>query len=160
LQQRIRRVFLQPQRFYTYDEAAAVLDWLVEEVEVGAEEGKLEPDRTPEVWRIEWGAGGVRGGVWEQADVEAALAAELAEALPELLRLRKMEVVALERVAAREAKTVHSVVSAELLDFVSANAEWLSEAVPPHPAQGHPLPASGARGFVVRRRVREDGRRP
>src|SRR5436309_8060527 len=111
---RIRRLFLQPQRLYTYDEAAAILDWPVEEVEGWAEVGELEPDRTPEGWRIEWGElVSFAMGFWEQTDVEAALGAELAEALPELLRLRNlevripaMEVVALERVAAREAKTV------------------------------------------------------
>src|SRR5947209_5726327 len=58
-------------------------------------------------------------------------------AKPELLRLRNlkvripaMEVVALERVAARKAKMVDTVLSRELLDFVSASAEWLSAEVP------------------------------
>ncbi len=48
-------------------------------------------------------------GFWEQTDIEAALGIELAEALPELLmlsdlevRIPHMEVVALEKLAARD----------------------------------------------------------
>jgi hypothetical protein len=41
-----------------------------------------------------------------------------------------MEVVALERVAARDGKSVDTVLARELLDFVSANAPWLEREVP------------------------------
>ena len=41
-----------------------------------------------------------------------------------------MEVVALERVAARDGKSVGTVLSRELLDFVSANSPWLETQVP------------------------------
>jgi len=134
---RIRQLFLHPKPVYTFDEAAAILDWPIEEVEGWVEAGELEPDRTPEGWRIEWAElVSFAMGFWEQSDVEEALGADVAEALPELLRLRDlevripaMEVVALERVAAREGKTVDAVLSRELLDFVSANAEWLSAEV-------------------------------
>jgi hypothetical protein len=50
-------------------------------------------------------------GFWEQADIEAALGAELAEALPDLLmlsdlevRIPRLEVLALEKLAARDGK--------------------------------------------------------
>jgi len=57
--------------------------------------------------------------------------------IPELVRLTelevripRMEVVALERVAARDGKSVDAVLARELLDFVSANAPWLDREVP------------------------------
>jgi hypothetical protein len=70
---------------------------------------------------------------WSQEVVEEALGADVAEALPELLRLTdlevripRMEVVALERLAARDGKTVDTVLARELRDLVSVHAEWLS----------------------------------
>jgi hypothetical protein len=61
----------------------------------------------------------------------------VAEAIPELLRLTdlevgipRMEVVALEPVAARDGKGVDTVLARELLDFVSANSRWLKREVP------------------------------
>jgi hypothetical protein len=56
-------------------------------------------------------------GFWKQEEIEAALGAKLAAAIPELLRLcdlevriPRIEVVALERVAARDGKSVDAVV--------------------------------------------------
>jgi hypothetical protein len=73
---------------------------------------------------------------WTQAVVEAALGVDLAEAIPELVqstelnvRLPRMEVAALERVAAREGLTVDAVLASELLDFVSAEGAWLSQEI-------------------------------
>jgi hypothetical protein len=40
-----------------------------------------------------------------------------------------MEIVALERVAARDGKSVNTVLARELLDFVSAHSEWLGREV-------------------------------
>jgi hypothetical protein len=61
----------------------------------------------------------------------------LAEALPELLRLTdlevripRMEVVALERLAAAGGESVSEVLARELRDLVSVHAEWLSREVP------------------------------
>jgi len=58
----------------------------------------------------------------EQAEIEEALGAEVARAIPELLRLTdlevripKMEVVALERVAERDGKSIGTVLARELL---------------------------------------------
>lgn len=74
---------------------------------------------------------------WEQADIEAALGAEVAEALPELLRLanlevriHRMEVVALERLAARDGKSVDTVLARELRDLLSAQSDWLAREIP------------------------------
>ena len=74
---------------------------------------------------------------WEQADIEAALGAELAEALPELLqladlevRIPRMEVVALEKLAARDGKSVDTVLARELRDVMSAQSEWLAKEIP------------------------------
>ncbi|MEA2342612.1 MAG: hypothetical protein QOF63_781 [Thermoanaerobaculia bacterium] len=74
---------------------------------------------------------------WEQADIEAALGAELAEALPELLqladlevRIPRMEVVALEKIAARDGKSVDTVLGRELRDVMSAQSEWLAREIP------------------------------
>jgi hypothetical protein len=75
--------------------------------------------------------------LWSQEAVEAALGADLGEAIPELLRLTelevripRLEVVALERVAARDGRAVDAALARELLDFVSAEAEWLGGEIP------------------------------
>ena len=74
---------------------------------------------------------------WSQEAVEEALGADVADALPELLRLTdlevripRMQVVALERVAEKDSRSVDTVLARELRDFVSANSEWLSREVP------------------------------
>jgi hypothetical protein len=74
---------------------------------------------------------------WEQADIEAALGAEVADALPELLRLTdlqvripRMEVVALEKLAARDGKSVDTVLARELRDLMSAQSDWLAKEIP------------------------------
>jgi hypothetical protein len=57
--------------------------------------------------------------------------------MPELLllcdlevRIPRIELVALERLAARDGKSVDSVVASELRDLVSAQSEWRSRVVP------------------------------
>jgi hypothetical protein len=74
---------------------------------------------------------------WEQVDVEEALGAEVAEALPELLqladlevRIPRLEVVALEKLAARDGKSVDAVLARELRDLVSAQSAWLTKEIP------------------------------
>lgn len=73
---------------------------------------------------------------WSQEVVEAALGAEVADVLPELLqfaelevRIPRMQVVTLERLAAKRDESVSAVLARELRDLVSANAEWLSAEV-------------------------------
>jgi len=74
---------------------------------------------------------------WEQAEVEAALGAELADVLPELLRLDdlavripRMEIAALERIAIRDGRSVDAMLARELRDLVSAESDWLIAEVP------------------------------
>ena len=75
--------------------------------------------------------------LWSQEVVEEALGADVAEALPELLRLNapavripRLQLVAIERVAARDGHTASTVLARELRDFVSVHSEWLSQEVP------------------------------
>src|SRR5258708_13711 len=76
-------------------------------------------------------------GLWEQAEVEEALGAELAVAIPELLRLAdlkvripRLEVVALERLAEHDGRSVDTLLARHLLDLVSAHSAWLSQVIP------------------------------
>jgi hypothetical protein len=60
-----------------------------------------------------------------------------AQAIPELLRLAdlevripRLEILALERLAGRDGKSVDTVLARELLDVVSAHSEYLATAIP------------------------------
>jgi hypothetical protein len=75
--------------------------------------------------------------LWSQPAVEEALGPDVARVIPELLRLTelevrlpRLEVVALQRVASREGRAVDAVLASELLDFVSVHSEWLEREVP------------------------------
>jgi hypothetical protein len=134
----IRSRFLEPKPTYTIAEAANLLgmDW--REVRGWVEVGELEGVDTDAGLRVPWSELVSFGmDLWSQEVVEEALGADVAEAIPELLRLTdlevripRMEVVALERVAARDGKSVDTVLARELLDFVSANSRWLEREVP------------------------------
>ena len=133
----IRKLFLEPRPSYSLPAAAQILgmDW--RELRGWVEVGELEGEETTEGLRIPWAELlGFTMGFWEQEEVEAALGSEVARVIPELLRLAdlevripRMEVVALERVAARDGKSVDAVLARELLDFVSAHSEWLGREV-------------------------------
>ena len=69
--------------------------------------------------------------------IETALGADLADAIPELLRLAdlevripRLEILALESLAERDGKSVDSVLARELLDVVSAQSDYLATAIP------------------------------
>jgi hypothetical protein len=74
----------------------------------------------------------------EQADIEAALGADAAEALPELLRLADMEVriprlevVALQRLAARDGKASRPTRCWRAsCDLMSPQSHWLAKEIP------------------------------
>src|SRR5688500_8493583 len=89
----IRTLFLHPRPTYPIPEAATLLgiDW--REVRGWMESGELEGVDTDEGLVLPW-AELVSFGMdfWSQETVEAALGAELAEAIPELLRLTDLEV--------------------------------------------------------------------
>ena len=69
--------------------------------------------------------------------IAAALGADLADAIPELLsladlevRIPRLEILAMERLADRDGKSVDAVLARELLDVVSAHSEYLATAIP------------------------------
>lgn len=99
---------------------------------------------------------------WDQADVETALGADLADALPELLQLADLEVripllevVALERIAVRDGRSVDSVLARELRDLVSAQSDWLASR-----SLASPRPFRGRSDAVVIPRDRSHPQRP
>lgn len=134
----IRNLFLSPKATYAVSEAAAFLGMPVEDVlgwmEVGELEGVDGPDGDVLPWDelVSFGM-----DFWSQEVVEEALGKDVAAVIPELLRLTdlevripRMDVVALERVAARDGATVNALLAKELRDFVSVHSKWLSREVP------------------------------
>ncbi len=102
------------------------------------EVGELEGVDTTEGVKLSWGELADFGmGFWTQQTVEEALGADLADAIPELLRLADLEVrlphleiLALESLAERDGKSVDAVLARELLDVVSAHSDYLATAIP------------------------------
>jgi len=99
------------------------------------EVGELEGVDTPHGVILSWGELASFGmDFWPQEAptkaIAAALGADLADAIPELLRLAdlevripRLEILALERLADRDGKSVDAVLARELLDIVSAHSE-------------------------------------
>jgi hypothetical protein len=134
----LRTLFLHPKPTYAIGEAATLLEMDWRDLRGWMETGEVEGIETDDGLVLPW-AELVSFGMdfWSQEVVEEALGAELAEALPELLRLTelevripRMEVVALERLAALDGETVSAVLARELRDLVSVHSEWLSQEVP------------------------------
>ena len=134
----IRRVFLSPLPTYSVAEAAALLGMSIGEVREWMAAGELEGVETGGGLAVPWDELVSFGmDFWSQEAVEEALGSDMAEAIPELLRLadlsvriQRMQVVTLERLAASDGQTVSAVLARELRDLVSAHAEWLSVEVP------------------------------
>jgi hypothetical protein len=134
----IRTLFLHPKPTYAIGEAATLLgiDW--RDLREWVESGELEGIETEKGLVLPWAELVSLGmDLWSQEMVEEVLGAELATALPELLRLTELEVrlprmeaVALERLAANGSEPVSAVLARELRDLVSAHSDWLSEEVP------------------------------
>jgi excisionase family DNA binding protein len=135
---RIRTVFLHPKPTYTVAEAAALLGMTARDVREWMDSGELEGVESGEGLVLPWPElVSFAMDFWSQEAVEEALGADVTGALPALLRLTdfearipRMDVVALERVAALDGATVSDVLARELRDFVSAHLEWLSQEVP------------------------------
>jgi hypothetical protein len=132
---RIRELFLNPRTNYSPAEAADAVGMAVEEVWGAKAVGELEADESGDVPWAELVSFAM--DFWDQAEVEAALGAELANVLPELLqladlevRIPRLEVVALERIAVRDGRPVDAVLARELRDLVSAESHWLAEEIP------------------------------
>jgi len=134
----IRRLFLEPKPTYSIAEAAELLGMPMRDVHGWIEAGEIEPLETVEGVVLPWSEVVVFGmELWSQEAVEAALDEDLAQAIPELLRLTalevhipRLEVLTLERVAIRDGRSVDAVLAKELLDLVSANSEWLAGEIP------------------------------
>lgn len=165
--EQIRSLFLHPKPTYSPAETAALLGMHLREVRDWMAAGELEGVDGDGGVVLPWSELVSFGmDFWSQEAVEEALGPEVAGVLPELLRLAdlevripRMEVVTLERLAAREAASVSTVLARELRDLVSVHSEWLSREVPgfaaalawpewpvlsPRPAGGGPAgPAAG-----------------
>ena len=134
----IRDLFLHPRPTYTPAAAAQAIGMSVEDVEGWMEVGELEGDEAPSGVVLSWAElVSFAMGFWEQEEIEEALGADVADTIPELLRLcdldvriPRMEVAALEKLAARDGKSVDSVLAEELRDLVSAQSEWLASVIP------------------------------
>ena len=132
---RIRELFLNPCPNYSPAAAAEAVGMSVEEVWGANAVGELEADENGDVPWAELVSFAM--DFWEQVDIEAALGAELADALPELLqladlevRIPRIEVMTLEKLAARDGKSVDTVLARELRDVMSAESEWLAKEIP------------------------------
>jgi hypothetical protein len=128
----IRNLFLNPHATYTLPDAAAVLGTTIRDLNGWIDVGEIELVETERGRLIPWAeVVSFAMDFWSQAVVEEALGPDLAEAIPELLRLAdlevripRMQVVTLERLAALDGETVSAVLARELRDFVSVHAEW------------------------------------
>ena len=135
---KIRHLFLHPHSTYSPAEAAEAIGMSVADVRGWMEVGELEGIESHGAIVLPWEeVVSFAMDFWEQADIEAALGVEVAEALPELLRLvdlevriPRMEVVALEKLAARDGKSVDTVLARELRDLMSAQSDWLAREIP------------------------------
>lgn len=134
----IRRLFLEPKETYTVHEAAAILNMPLDDVRGWMEVGELEGVETPQGVMLSWGELASFGmDFWSQEAIESALGADLADAIPELLRLTdlevripRLEVLALEYLAHRDGKSVNAILARELLDVVSSHSEYLAMTIP------------------------------
>lgn len=134
----IRRLFLQPKQSYSLPAAARLFGMSAQELRGWVEAGEIEAVETNRGLVLPWEEVVFFGmDFWSQAVVEEALGADIAAAIPELVRLTelnvrlpRLEVAALERVASREGRSIDAVLASELLGFVSAEAAWLSGEIP------------------------------
>jgi len=131
----IRELFLRPRPIYSPAEAAEAVEMSFDDLWGSAALGELEADENGDVPWDELVSYAM--DFWEQAEVEAALGAELADVLPELLqlddlevRIPRLEIAALERIAVRDGRSVDAVLARELRDLVSAESHWLASEIP------------------------------
>jgi hypothetical protein len=134
----IRRLFLDPKDTYSDAEAAEILGIEPLKLKERMETGELEGVRTccgMTVSRKELISFAM--DYWPQETIEEALGDDLAKAIPKLLRLAavevrlpRFEVLALQRLAERDGKSVDTVLGLELLDLVSAESDFLAANIP------------------------------
>ncbi|HEV7427851.1 MAG TPA: hypothetical protein VGQ46_15955 [Thermoanaerobaculia bacterium] len=134
----IRHLFLDPKDTYTAAEAAEILGIKPLELKERMESGEVEGVRAccgMIVSRKELISFAM--DFWPQETIEAALGEDLAKGIPKLLRLADLhvripsfEILALERLAERDGKSVDTILASELLDAVSSDSEYLAEKIP------------------------------
>jgi hypothetical protein len=137
LNDHIRDLFLRPHPTYSIADAASVFGMDALEVQGWVEVGELEGVETASGMVLPWAeVVSFAMDFWSQEAIEEALGDDLATVIPELVRLARLEVlvprfeiVALERVAGREGKSVDAVLARELLDFVSVQSPWIGAEV-------------------------------
>lgn len=134
----IRTLFLHPKPAYSIPEAAELLELRLAALRGFIDAGELEPVGSGKGALLPWPeVVSFAVDFWSQAVVEEALGTDAAEVLPELVRLTdlhvrvpRMEVLTLERLAARDGLTVDTVLTRELRDLASAHSDWLAPEVP------------------------------
>ena len=134
----IRRLFLDPKDTYSDVEAAEILGMELLDLKRRIESGELEGVRTccgMKVSRKELISFAM--DYWPQETIEEALGHDLAKGIPRLLRLAdlqvripRFEILALERLAERDGKSVDAVLAHELHDLVSAESDFLAAKIP------------------------------
>jgi hypothetical protein len=134
----IRSLFLSPRPTYRMPAVASLLAISEADVVGWIDAGELEGLEAPEGLVVPW-AEVVSFGMdfWSQEVVEEALGTDAIDLIPELVRLTDLEVriprlqvVTLERLAAVGGESISAVLARELQDLVSVHAPWLSEEVP------------------------------
>jgi hypothetical protein len=133
----IRRLFLDPKDTYSDVEAAEILAIKPLDLKKRMETGELEGVRTccgMTVSRKELISFAM--DYWPQETIEEALGDDLVKAIPKLLRLADLhvriphfEILALERLAERDRKSVNGLLACDLLDLVSAECEYLARKI-------------------------------
>jgi hypothetical protein len=127
---RIRSLFFSARVSYSIRDVASLLELSADDVQSWINVGELEASGGSILWSevVSFAL-----DFWSQEVVEEALGADLANAIPELLRLSdlevrlpRMQVITLERLAALDGETVNAVLARELRDLVSVHSEWLS----------------------------------
>lgn len=136
-QDRIRRIFLQPEATYSVSAAADLLEYSYEQVVASIEHGDLAVNHSGGIARVPWEEVALAASErWPQDLIEAALGGDVSEAMPELVRLTELlvrvprfSVIAVARVAQRERTTIDHIVARQLLDFSVAESEALDRSV-------------------------------
>lgn len=134
----IRELFLQPRPNYPIAEAATLLGLDLGEMRAWMKSGELEGVDTDDGLALPWAELVFFGmDLWSQEVVEETLGPEISEAIPELLRwtelevrIPRIEIVALQRLAAADGKTVSALLAWELRDLISVHSKWLASEVP------------------------------
>jgi hypothetical protein len=134
----IRSLLLAPRPNYSVADLALLFAMSEDDIRGWIELGELEPLGASGGLAVPWSEVASFGmDFWSQEVVEEALGANAVDVIPELLRLAdlevrvpRMQVVTLERLAAIDGETVSAVLVRELRGLVSVHAPWLSLEVP------------------------------